>query len=327
MTKASSMSGRVVVYGESLIDLVEVEADHYVGTIGGSPYNVARALGLQRTPTTYLSPLSVDHLGDKLREGLRQAEVRTTGATSQLPTSVALISLTEREQPKYTLYRTGVADRDISLADINRLLPSDIKIFHCGSLVLVPAEIEKTIAIIDSVRSVQPEALICIDLNLRPTVVGDNQAYAEAIESVIPHAHLIKLSDEDLDSLSFGRDPEKASQEILSRMTEMPASVVVITLGEAGCLIRTIDRCWREPLAASVEVVDTVGAGDCFQAGMIAWLFNHGILNAKQLEKMEQKAWQACLRHASLTAAYTVQQQGCVPPTYEQMEDLAAHAR
>ena len=311
------------VYGESLIDLVNTDAMLYQALPGGSPYNVARALGLQRLPVSYLSPLSQDKMGERLRAGLAEAKVSTAAPPSSKPSSLAMVSRDSQGQPSYSLYRDNIADRDISLDTLVSILPEKLSILHTGSLALIPDEIEQSIALIEHLRTRPQPPLICIDLNLRPLVVNDNKAYARAIAAVLPHADLIKLSDEDLTPLPFGETPAEAATTIGAQMTQ---AAVIITLGSQGCLARIGQHSLQQPVPVPIEVADTVGAGDCFQAGLIAWLYRHKVRDSTALALLEETQWRQCLRFASLTAAYNATQTGCSPPTPEQVEELAKRA-
>lgn len=308
---------RVIVYGESLIDLVDDGYGSFTGLPGGSPYNVARALGLQNIAVNYICPLSADAMGTRLRDELEKAGVRAVAPVSPCPTSLALISLDADRQPQYSLYRTGVADRDIDLDTLKSLVSGNMPIFFCGSLVFIPDEINKTMALVEYACNISPRPLICVDLNMRPQVVNDQAAYSRAVERVILHADLIKLSDEDLRALPFGTDAKVAAAAIAKRMY---GGAVIITLGEKGCLVHTQGHSHFLKPPITVNTVDTIGAGDCFQAGLITWLHDNGIENTHALEHLNEHRWKDCLDYAGLCAAINVSRQGCQPPTRQEIQ-------
>ena len=300
---------QVAVLGESLIDLIQVENNQFKSIVGGSPFNVARALGKQNIPVNYLSPLSNDHLGNQLSEALIESNVNVVSKVrSKYPTSLAVVTVDDKGQPSYSLYRQQVADRDISLEQIIANLPENLAIFHTGSLTLIPNELGKTIKVIEHIKAKSNQSLICIDLNIRSLAVNNIKSYAKAIEQVIPQVDLVKLSDEDLLSLPYSDNPNIAIEEIFEKVHK---GVVIITLGAKGCILKTPNITIEVAPKAVTHIADTIGSGDCFQAGMIAYLYDHHV---NDLLNMDKTQWIECLNRATSTAAYNIQHYGCTPP-------------
>ena len=309
---------RVIVYGESLIDLVDNGNGRYTSLPGGSPYNVARALGLQNITTSYICPLSTDAMGIRLRDTLAKAGVQTPAPPSPCPTSLALVSLDAKQQPLYSLYRTAVADRDISLDTLKTLVTIETAIFFCGSLVFIPDEINKTKALLIHTSKLKPSPLICIDLNMRPMAVNNPAAYSQAVQQIIPQADIVKLSDEDLQALPFGTNPQTAAKAIAKQMSN---GAVIITQGAQGCIVHAQGQSQALKPPQTIKVIDTIGAGDCFQAGLIAWLHDNKIHTSQALKNLTKQNWQDCLNHASLCAAINLSRQGCQPPTRQEIKE------
>ncbi len=306
----------VAVLGESIVDLIPTAAGDYRPHVGGSPYNVARALGRQNVPTSYLSPTSSDEFGELLRHQLAEDNV-ALDPTFQVnkPTSLAVINLDEDGAPSYSLYREGIADRDYQVSDILKRIPAGLKWFHTGSLAITPAELPKIIEILEQIKSL--EILVSVDLNVRPHVVDDHQAYIDGLFSLVPYCDLLKASDEDLRYMGIKDDFPKVARTLLDNMD---GGLVAITEGAQGALLTNGDSsvtCKAYPIE---HIADSVGAGDCFHAGLLSALNREYIGDKKELMSAQESALRQCLNWASATAAINVTRKGCNPPTTNEIE-------
>jgi sugar/nucleoside kinase (ribokinase family) len=101
----------------------------------------------------------------------------------------------------------------------------------------------------------------------------------ESFELMLPHCDYVLPSVDDMRVIYPERSPEQIADHLLSR----GAGTAVLKLGAEGCLVAHGDRRQRVP-ALAAEVVDTTGAGDCWDAGFIAGLA-HGedLLTAARL--------------------------------------------
>jgi fructokinase len=267
-----------IVAGESLIDLVARPDGSYQPVPGGGPYNFARALALQGMPTGYANPFSEDSFGGLLRQTLQAAGAHHLGQLSSKPTALALVSSDARGQPQYSFYREGVADRTIDTAALLRAISADTLGFHTGALALVPPD---DAGMMEVVRHCRALGVLCtVDVNMRPQIaqtlgIGPSH-YRDAALAVLSAAHVAKVSDEDLHHLGFPGAPQVAARALLHRGCRL----VILTLGAEGAWAISSEEEVFEP-AQVVEVVDTVGAGDCFFAGLIASLQHQGTLAAQ----------------------------------------------
>ncbi len=167
---------------------------------GGSPYNVARAIALQGGHVTFAAPLSTDDLGSKLGSLLVKDGVKLGMATNTLPTSLAMVSLSEG-QASYQFYRDGVADRAFSANQALAFLDScpAVGILHTGSLALVPSEASKTLVIVKAAKA--SGWIISCDINLRPRLASNIDEYRAIILEFMAVSDWLKASDEDLITL------------------------------------------------------------------------------------------------------------------------------
>jgi fructokinase len=311
--------------GEALVDLIEHPDGRYEPCLGGSVCNFTRAVALQGQPIRYLNPLSGDTFGQRFEQCLRQDGVAIDPPwRSDRPTSLAVVSLGAGGVPQYVFHRESVADRDGDAAALIARLPEDLRVLHVGGLALIPPDHDKVLAVIEAARA--RGALISVDANLRPVVVGQDearqQAYREAVATVLAQADVIKLSDEDIVAMgwSTGHDDDEALQAVARKLLDGRgrAGLLALTLGAEGAMLVNRDGAVRRAVPSGVQVVDTVGAGDCFQAGLLAWLMESGSLQAAALPGLKPAAMDEALQHAMAAAALNVQRQGCQPPTWQE---------
>jgi fructokinase len=306
-----------IVAGESLIDLVTGSNGTLTPVSGGAPYNFARALALQGMPTGYMNPFSEDAFGVSLSRTLALSGAQHLGHTSTSPTSLAVVTSDGRGQPHYSFYRERVADRDIDLATLLAAAPETATGFHTGGLALVPADDAMGMAALQHFRA--RGALCTVDVNMRMQLahsVGISASrYRDAALSIVSAAHVAKVSDEDLHHLGYSGAPQIAASALLHRGCRL----VVLTLGAGGAwAISQREQVFQA--AEIVDIVDTVGAGDCFFAGFIAALSRAGLLHELRDRALPAGVLPQALRHASICAAINLGFKGCAPPTWADAE-------
>ncbi len=304
----------IAVGGENLIDYVNREG---VATAhpGGSPYNVAMALGRLGADVTYISPISDDHWGDLLAETLVEANVVLSGGRRRQPTTMARVTIAHGI-PSYSFERDGTAERAVTAASLRAALPADAGAIHTGSLTLTDgADAEAwerfCAACFDA------GVLVSLDPNVRVSVISDIAGYRARIGRMGEHAHLIKLSDEDLAALFPGLLPEAA---IAALRDAAPARLVVLTRGGDGMSAWLDDQRIDMPAETIPRLVDTVGAGDTFTAALLAGLAELGALSPKGLETLTRDRLHTLLRRANAAAALNCARAGCNPPTLTELE-------
>ena len=136
-------------------------------------------------------------------------------------------------------------------------------------------------------------------------------------------AHVVKVSDEDLAWLCPGEDVT----EIARAWVELGPGLVVVTLGSEGALaVRPgVRDVVRRPTPA-IALVDTVGAGDTFTAGLLHALHRHDALGADPLARLAaltDEALGEVLVRAARAAALNCTREGCDPPTRDELDAFA----
>ncbi len=321
---------QVATAGEALIDMIE-EADGRVRPCaGGAVYNLTRALGLQGVGTLYLNPLSRDRFGRMLAEGIHEARVMLANEVPvHEPTSLAVVGLDEHGKASYSFYRDGVADRQVHAPAMTAQCAalSQLKVVATGCLALVADDASKYLPWLKAQRAAG--RLVVVDANLRPAIVPDMAAYQASVMAALGQADIVKVSDDDLQTLGFSAaDPLQAARELLA---VTPARWLALTLGAKGAVLLQRDGAgWQAAESVPVTVADTVGAGDCFLAGMLVALLQRPAMQAahKASElRLDAQDVEHILGHAVASASLCVMQTGCVPPSLAQAQARVRSAR
>ena len=300
-----------MVCGESLMD-VFVTADTATGAlldarIGGSPLNVAIGLARLGQAVEFLGALSTDRLGQRLRRALAQEGVGLAHAqTVDAPTTLGLVGLDADGAAAYTFYGHCGADRQLQLHGLAAAAPGAAAL-HVGSYAMLVEPIASTLrSLIERKRQ---RCVVSYDPNLRLGVEPDLGAWRQAVAWTVARAHLVKVSADDVELLYPGVPLGEVAAEWLQR----GATVVVITCGGRGA--QGFRRRAQVRIdAAAVELLDSVGAGDSFQAAWLAWLADNGALSIAALRALTEAQLRAALSFAARAAAVTCARRGADLP-------------
>ena len=319
---------RVVTAGEALIDLVSQKDGSFLPCLGGAVFNLSRALARQNVPTLYQNPLSSDRFGRQLAqalevEGVQLAQPQAVPQT----TSLAVVAVNEAGHPDYAFYREGVADRQITSASLNAACASQpsVEVACTGCLALDPADADHYLPWLKAQKAAG--RWIVVDVNLRPSVMPDLSKYRAHVLVMSQLADVLKASDEDLAHLQLPGQTPMAQAEHLMRLGN--AQWMALTLGAEGAclLVRHGEqiKVFKAREAAAVQVMDTVGAGDSFLAGLLACALHHADAD---IAKPALQTWAATatdaslqdvLSHALASATLVVMRRGCDPARWDEV--------
>ncbi|MFE9849807.1 carbohydrate kinase [Streptomyces sp. NPDC005576] len=321
-TPSVSPSASVTVIGEAVADAF-VHATAPDGSTpltvhaGGGPANTAVALARLGTPTRFAGRLSQGPLGALLRERLAGSGVDLgPSVTSARPATLALARIDDSGAASYDFYAEGTADWQWTPAELTAALaagPPPVCV-HTGSLAL--ALPPGGAAIEAALEHTRDTATVCLDPNVRPTLVD-----VERLRSRLPHwcalADIVRVSADDVELLMPGTGPDEAADRLLAA----GAGLAVVTLGGDGALARTRDLDVRVS-APRVDVVDTIGAGDAFTAGLLHRLAADGLLGGR-LDGLTGSALRGATEFAVAVAARTCAVAGAQPPYAAEMAERA----
>ncbi len=295
----------IICCGEALIDMLPRESvagePAFAPYAGGAVFNTAIALGRLGTPVQFFSGLSSDLFGDQLRSVLTDSHVDSSPAhVSDRPTTLAFVRLTNGHAT-YAFYDENTAGRMLTAADLPDVT-ADALFFGGISLVVEPCgDAYKTLMLREA-----PQRLTMIDPNIRPGFVTDEPAYRERLAAMLAVADIVKISDEDLLWLTGGTD---ATALLGSSATQ----VVLLTRGADGVTIAT-RRGQFDVAAERAVVVDTVGAGDTFNAGFLSGLDKAGLLTKAGVAGASDDQLRSAAALGARAAAITVARAGANPP-------------
>jgi fructokinase len=311
----------VAVAGEVLTDFVPGGGDAlFRAAPGGSPGNVAIGLARLGVRTRMLARFSGDLLGRRLRAHLDANGVDLSHAVPAVePSSMAIVAVREDGSAEYDFRLEGAADWQWTDAELVTALDgADALCLGSLATVLEPgAEVLRRLA-----AKRRSDATVVYDPNLRPEVTGVTDQVFAVVEELVALADVVKVSEEDLAALRPGRPVQDVARDWLSRGPRL----VVVTRGAAGVVALCRSCGSVERPARPVEVVDTVGAGDSFQAALVHGLGRLGLLGADT-----SAAWRGLdadrladvLDRAATAAAITCSRRGADPPTGAELQ--AAH--
>lgn len=297
--------------GEALIDMLPRTSTQgeacFAPYAGGAVFNTAIALGRLGAPSAFFSGVSNDMLGEILADTLTASKVDTRYlARSDRPTTVAFVKLVNG-QATYAFYDEATAGRMLSTNQLP-ILPAEIDTLFLGGISLVNDPAASTYEALQARECATRVTMI--DPNIRPGFIAGKEAgYRARIERMIGRADIVKLSDEDLHWLEGQGDLTALARGILARGPK----VVFITEGANGA--RAVTRTQDVFVAArKVTLVDTVGAGDTFNAGVLAALHQAGVLTKTGIASLSDTALDAALSLGTRAAAVTVSRAGANPP-------------
>jgi fructokinase len=303
----------IVVVGESLIDMVPTGNGSFRAVPGGGPFNVARTIARLGEPCAYLGSLSTDGFGQLLRRNLVESQVdESTAPSTDSPTTLALAWLDEAGAASYRFYVDGTSAAELSVEQARAVVAEKApRILYVGTLGLVLEPMASSVE--NLVTSLPVDVLLVVDPNCRPTILEAHPTARSRLERILRRADVVKVSTDDAEYLYPDRPALAASEEIQSHGPQ----VVLLTDGANDVRVVTGSEQLRVPVPR-VAIADTIGAGDSFCGGFVAWWHQRGLGRA---ELADGSLLNAATEFATGVSAVTCQRVGADPPWAHELAD------
>ncbi|MEW7006290.1 carbohydrate kinase family protein [Lentilitoribacter sp. EG35] len=300
----------IVCCGEALIDMLPRKLtsgeDVFLPVPGGAIFNTAIALGRLGEDVGFISGISTDMFGTQLVEALNASHVSESYCIrNDQPTTLAFVKLTDGNA-KYSFFDEQSAGRNISQQDLPTI-SADVEALHFGAISLIPEPCGSTYETL--LLKQAPSHVISLDPNIRISFIKDAEKHRARIKRMAEASDIIKVSDEDLAWIAETSNERSQIDQWLS----VSASIVIITRGGDGADVYTKNYHFNSP-AIKTTIVDTVGAGDTFNAGLLSGLKRENLLRKDKLVSIGQDDLEKAVHLANRVASITVSRAGANPP-------------
>ncbi len=307
----------ILCCGEALIDMISEQtllgSDGYVPRSGGAIFNTAIGLGRLGCRTGLLSGISTDMFGHQLMADLRASNVDTRNVIrSDRPSTLAFVKLSDGHA-SYSFFDENSAGRMIAPDDMPNTI-DDVSALYFGGISLACGPGADTYR--EFAETHARNHIVMVDPNIRPNFITDEPSFRDRIERMVRLADIVKVSDEDLNWIVPSTD---AQEEKVAQLHRLGPSIVILTRGQSGAHAWLPDG--RSVFAASqaADVVDTVGAGDTFNAGVLANLSEAGLLTKTAIHSASEKNIAEAIGFGTRVAAINVGRAGANPPWREEV--------
>jgi fructokinase len=294
--------------GDALVDFLPVKSvdgrDAIVPVVGGSCLNIAVGMARLGAPAGFVGGISEDLFGRMIADHASASQVELRFATrSDQQTTLAFVRRVAGE-PQYAFYDQNTASRNWVYR--RGSIPFDeVEAIHVGSTTLVDDKgAAEGLAMVEDARG---KVVVSFDPNCRPNLVKHRARYVDRMDAFAAAADIVRMSDVDFEFLYGGSDYAGRAKSFI----EAGASLVVITRGILGAQAWHREAGAIEVEAPRVSVVDTIGAGDSFQAAL---LFALRAIGTGSLAQMNSDELRRVLSFASICAAFTCGRAGADPP-------------
>jgi fructokinase len=272
---------KIYAIGESLLDIIFREGQPQTAKAGGSMLNSAVSLGRLKLPVSFISEYGYDDVGNMIDNFLKKNGVNTSSVHRYYDgnTALALAFLDEKNNAHYTFYKNYPSKRmDIELPSPLR---DDIVLF--GSFYALSLEIRnKLVSFIQGAK--KNGAVIIYDPNFRKSHLNDLKILKPLIVENIRLATIVRGSDEDFMNIFGAKNPEEAWETV-----KKYNKCIIYTYSTSGVFVKTTSFSGKFPVN-KIKPISTIGAGDNFNAGIIASFCRENFL-PDDIQKMGKKEW------------------------------------
>lgn len=319
---------KIITIGEALIDFIPnkkgcslKEVVGFERVAGGAPANVAAVVSKLGGKSNFISQLGEDSFGDYIIDELNKVNVDTSYVlrTNKANTGLAFVSLKEDGNRDFSFYRNPSADMLLNESEINKEWFNDCHSLHFCSVDLIDCPMKEAHKkAIDC--AIDNNSIISFDPNVRLPLWNSEDECRKAILEFLPFAHIVKISDEELEFITGFNNIEDAKEVLFNGSVKM----VIFTKGKDGAEIYTKDKVVSIE-GNVVEVVDTTGAGDSFIGAFLFKLLENEV-NLDGIDKLSCDTIRDYLLFANHYAAYSTTKKGAIA-SYANLEEIQEYIK
>lgn len=305
---------KLLAIGEALIDMIPeqtnmgiAEVEKFQPIVGGAPANVCGAFVKLGGEAEMITQLGDDPFGDKIVSEFEKFKIgkHYIKRTDAANTALAFVALKDDGNREFSFYRRPSADMLMSVEDVKEEWFKDEFALHFCSVSLgnFPMKEAHKQAIVYAEKN---GLLISFDPNLRKPLWNDERALYDTVHEFIPKAHILKISDEELEFLTGKTEIQDAKEQLFVGNVEL----VIYTKGSEGA------ECYTKRASAfvpceKVKAIDTTGAGDGFIGSFLYQLYQNGI-NTMNIADVSEKQMESFLQFSNAFCGYSVQRKGAI---------------
>ena len=309
--------GTIVTAGENVVDLIKQQDGMFHAVPGGSPLNIAIALGRLEVPVGYAMPISADQFGNDMVASLAHNGVNyLPTCRPNRPTGLAIVNVTADGQPMYSFYRQGAADVALEPDELPQLDASVVHLQVGGSPSLGQDQCGEELT--KWALGLAPSLSMSLDPNVRPALVANKKRFLARCEQLLSRCNICRLSEEDAEFMYGDTNGDRVADILL----EQGVALAVVTKGANGALLATAHERVTVSAPTDLLVKDTVAAGDCFFGAMLCWLLERKFLGNDKVGELTKSQLCEVGTWAAAAAALNCTRDGCDPPQRDEIDEL-----
>jgi len=274
----------IAAFGEPLIGFYHVKEkgksnSYFQMTIGGDTSNVVLQLAKLGYSTKYITKLGKDYFGENILRKWKEWNVDCSNVIidSNHSTGVYFAIFDDKGNHQFIYKRENSAAANYTVEDAKKVNLEGVKVFHFSGITqaISKSSLETSFYFAEKCKS--KGISISYDLNYRKLLWSKDYFSSVASYAIKKYADVVTLNLEEAEILRISGNPEKTVKEILN----YGPRIVALKLGKDGCIVggQSGKIIYGQP--RKIEVIDTVGAGDAFTAGVIS-----GVLEGREIEEI-----------------------------------------
>ena len=253
------MTKKIICFGEVLFDVFPTHRK-----IGGAPLNVALRMASLGINAQIISRVGNDEIGKELLHFIKENGVATDTiqVDENLSTGEVIVQLNDKGSASYTINYPVAWDKiEVTSVAKNAIANADAMVF--GSLVCRDLVSHQTLLDLMNLAKYK-----IFDVNLRAPFYTK-----ELLIELMNKADFIKFNDDELYEISeYMNSPYNSLEQNIHFIAEQTNTKhICVTKGSHGAVLYYNDTMYYNS-GYKIEVVDTVGAGDSFLAGLLTQL-------------------------------------------------------